>query len=436
MTEGNISRQLLSYAVPLVLGNLFQLTYNAIDSMIVGNFIGKRALAAVGTAGPVMNMMILGISGICIGASVMMSHFFGGNKPEFLKKEMATVMVSGVWFSLLAAAAGFFAVGPLLRLLQVPRNIMDITAAYLRIILAGLPFTFLFNAASSALKAIGDSKTPLKFLIVCSVLNGLLDLVFIGIFHFGIVCSAVTTVAAEALSAIFCILYMYRRVPVLQLRASEFRVDRQLLWQTLQYGGVTALQQACQPVGKLMIQGTVNSLGVDVIAAFNAISRIDDYACLPEQSIAGSITTFVAQNEGAGREERVQKGFGAGMLLEVGYGLLICCAILLFRRPVMGLFVSGEDSAIIGLGSRYFGIMAFFYIFPALTNGIQGYFRGRKQMKLTLLGTLIQIGVRVLLVSVLVPVIGLNGVAFASAGGWLVMLLAEVPYYFYTRKRK
>lgn len=434
MTEGNIPRHLVSYAVPLILGNLFQLTYNAVDSIIVGRFIGKEALAAVGTTSPVMNIIILGISGICIGASVLMSNFFGAKQEDMVKKEMATTAVFGVYFSVVVVAIGILVTRPLLKALYVPQEILDTASSYLRIIFLGAPFTFFYNAIASALKSVGDSKTPLKFLAFCSVLNGILDVVFIGFLGFGITCSAVTTVVAEALSAILCIVYVYRQIPLLQLTPKEFKVDKGLLRQTLQYGSVTALQQSCQPIGKLLIQGAVNPMGVDVMAAFNAVNKIDAYAFTPEQSIANAITTFVAQNSGAGNEERIRKGFRVGLLLEFGYWILICLTILILRKPLMSLFVGNGAAEIIALGSSYLGIMAFFYIFPGFTNGIQGYFRGKKHMKMTLLGTFIQTSLRVVFVYLLTPKMGLSGVAFACAVGWSVMLLVEFPYYFYTRK--
>ncbi len=372
MTEGSISRHLISYSVPLILGNLFQLTYNVVDSVIVGRFIGKEALAAVGTASPVMNIIILGISGICIGASVLMSNFFGGKKEDMVKKEMATTAVFGVYFSLAVVFLGMLITTPLLQALYVPEEILGTASTYLRIIFLGAPFTFFYNAISSAMKSVGDSKTPLKFLAFCSILNGVLDLILIGIFRMGIVCSAATTVAAEALSAVLCIWYVYKKVPLLQLKPSEFRIDKELLRQTLRYGSVTALQQSCQPVGKLLIQGAVNPMGVDVIAAFNAVNRIDSYAFTPEQSISNGITTFIAQNAGAKKEERIRKGFGTGLGLEVCYWVLICTVILVFRNPLMRLFVTGENREIVALGSGYLGLMAFFYVLPGFTNGFQG----------------------------------------------------------------
>jgi len=436
MTEGNISRHLIKYSIPLILGNLLQLTYNAVDSIIVGRFIGKDALAAVGTANPVMNILILGISGICIGASVLMSEFFGAKNDEMLKKEMATTTVFGFFFSILMVAAGIMTARPLLQVLRVPKEILDMATLYLRITYLAVPFTYYYNSVSAALKSVGDSKTPLKFLAFSSVLNGVLDLIFIGGLGFGIACSAITTVIAEAVSAILCIIYVYRKIPILQLEKNEFHIDRKLLKLTLQYGGVTALQQACQPVGKLLIQGAINPMGVDVIAAFNAVNRVDDYAFTPEQSISNGITTFVAQNHGAKNKERIGKGFRDGLMLEFLYWVLICIAITVLKEPIMKLFVTAGNQSIVKLGSYYLSLMAIFYLFPAFTNGMQGFFRGMGNMRITLIGTAVQTGLRVVFVYLLAPVWGIQGVAYACAIGWSVMLAVEIPYYFWYIKRK
>ena len=437
MTQGSITRQLISYSVPLILGNLFQLTYNAVDSIIAGRFIGKEALAAEGMASPVMNLVILGISGICMGAGVLMSEFFGAKQLEKLKREMSTAVLFGLYFSLTVTGMGIIFTPALLRLLHVPEELMKMTAVYLRIIFIGAPFTYFYNALSYALKSVGDSKTPLKFLMFSSVLNGVLDLIFIGGLGFGIVCSAVTTVAAEAVSAGLSVWYVYQKIPLLRLERGEFVMDRGLLKTTLQYGSVTALQQSCQPVGKVLIQGAVNTLGVDVIAAYNAVTRIDDFACLPEQSISHGITTFVAQNRGAQKPERMKKGFGRGLLLEFGYWIGICAVVLLIRNTVLKLFVTGESAeAIAVIGGQYLAIMAFFYIFPAFTNGFQGFYRGMGMMKMTLLGTFIQTSLRVIFTWLLTPSMGISGVAFACAAGWSVMLLVEIPYYFHLQRSR
>lgn len=435
MTEGGVWRHLIRYSIPLILGNLFQLTYNAVDSMIAGRFIGRDALAAEGMASPVMNLVILGISGICMGAGVLMSECFGAKQYEKLKREMATAVLFGFYFSLAVIVAGVWVTPFLLKRLYVPDELMKMTTLYLRIIFLGAPFTYFYNALASALKSVGDSKTPLRFLMISSLLNGVLDLIFIGGLGFGIVCSAVTTVIAEAVSAALSVWYIYHRVPLLRLGLKEMRIDRALLGQTLRYGSVTALQQSCQPIGKLLIQGAVNTLGVDAIAAFHAVTRVDDFAFTPEQSISHGITTFVAQNRGAGKKKRMHTGFARGLALEAFYWVLICVLVLAARRSLVALFVTGEQAeAIIELGARYLGTMAWFYLLPAFTNGFQGFYRGMGMMKMTLLGTFIQTSLRVVCTWLLVPRIGIYGVSFACAVGWSVMLLVEVPYYLHLRR--
>lgn len=435
MTQGGITRHLVKYSVPLIVGNLFQLAYNAVDAIIAGRFIGKEALAAEGMAAPVMNLIILGISGICMGAGVLMSEFFGAKNHEMIKREMATVALFGGFFSAAVALLGILCTPILLGILHVPDELMKMTVVYLRIIFLGAPFTFFYNALASSLKSVGDSSTPLKFLMFSSLLNAVLDLIFIGLLGFGIVCSAVTTVIAEAVSALLSFVYILKKIPLLHPGKDQFKIDRHLLGKTLRYGGVTALQQSCQPIGKLLIQGTINSLGVDMIAAFNAVSRIDDFAFTPQQSISHGITTFIAQNRGAGRTERVRKGLRTGLAMEALYWLFICLAVLAGRGPLMSLFVTGESAGqIVEIGSKYLGTMAFFYLLPAFTNGIQGFFRGMGKMGMTLLGTFIQTSIRVIGTWILAPILGIYGVAFACAAGWTAMLLVEVPVMIRTKR--
>ena len=434
MTNGSIIKHLIGYAVPLVLGSLFQLAYNAVDSIIAGRFIGTEALAATGMAGPVMNILILGISGLAIGAGVIMSAYFGAKEYEMLGRELSTLLGAGLVFSVLAALLGIAFASPLLRVLNAPAEVLDMTASYLRIIFVGLPFTCFYNALSQAMKSVGDSKTPLKFLAASSVLNCVLDLILIGLLGLGIVCSAVTTVVAQAVSALLCALYIKKKIPILKFKGLS--IDKSLLKTTLEYGSVTALQQACQPVGKLLIQSAVNTLGVTVVAAYNAVTRIDDFAFTPEQSISHAITTFSAQNRGAGNMKRVREGFRRGLFLEAVYFVFIASVVLLFNKPIMSLFVSGEDSlTVVAEGHEYLSTMAFFYIFPAFTNGIQGFFRGMGDMKVTLVSTFIQTLFRVIFTFILVPRYGIHGIAYACAIGWSLMLLFEVPYYFHSKRK-
>lgn len=435
MTQGNIPKHLVSFTIPLILGNLLQLTYNAVDSIVVGWFSGKEALAAVGTANPVMNIVILGITGICIGASVLMSELFGAGKYNELKKEISTTLQFGCFFSLFIVLLGLIFSKGILNLLGVPKEILDSATLYLRIIFCAMPFTYLYNAASAAMRSVGDSKTPIRFLAIASILNGCLDIVFVAGLRMGVVGAALATDIAEACSAIFCILYIYKKVPLLRLRKSDIKLDKNLLKKTLQYGSVTALQQSAQPIGKLLIQGVINPLGVDAIAAFNAVSRVDDFAFTPQQGISHAMMTFTAQNRGAKNKKRVIDGFKIGLQVEVCYWIFICIVTLLFKQPIMKLFLSSKETGMISLGVHYLSLMAFFYLLPSFTNGVQGFFRGMGNMRITLVSTIIQISFRVLFVFALVPQFGMEGVAYASLIGWILMLAYEVPYYFrYKRK--
>ena len=433
MTEGSPHGHLWRYALPLLLGNWLQLAYNAVDSIIAGRFIGRNALAAEGIAGPVMNLVILAISGMCIGAGVLMSEYFGAKNYYRLRRTMSTMLLFGAGVCLVVAGLGFLFARQILRGLSVPEEILPITTIYLRITFLGAPFTFFYNAIAAGMKSVGDSKTPLKFLAFSAILNAVLDLVFLGLLHFGIICSAVTTVVAEAVSAGLAARFMVRRVPVLCPEGSHWGVDRGILRNILKYGLPSALQQAIQPVGKVLIQGQVNALGVNTIAAFNAVTRMDDFACIPEQGIGASISTYVAQNRGAGKKERIRPGFRAGIRLELGYFVLICCIALLFRTPIVSMFVTGEGAEeVVRLGSDYLSVMAFFYLWPAMTNGVQGFFRGMGKMYTTAAATLIQTSIRTVSTMFLAPRFGIKGIAFACVFGWSVMLLFEVPYYFAT----
>lgn len=437
MTLGAPREHLWRHALPLLLGNWMQLSYNAVDSIIAGRFIGKEALAAEGIAGPVMNLVILAISGVCIGAGVLMSEAFGAKNQDKLRRVLANTVLSGMMVCFLVAGIGMAATPALLRRMTVPEEIFDITVTYLRITFLGAPFTFCYNALSAGLKSVGDAKTPLKFLAFSAILNAVLDFIFLGWLGFGILCSAATTVFAEAVSAGLAIWYMGKRTPELIPEGSQWRMEWKLVKQLLRYGGPTALQQAIQPVCKVLIQGTVNDLGVTAIAAYNAVTRVDDFACIPEQSISSAISTYIAQNRGAQKPERIRPGFRQGMGLECGYWIFIGLVTLPLKRPIVSLFVTGEGAAeVIDLGSRYLGFMALFYIFPALTNGMQGFYRGMGKMGTTIIGTFLQASTRAACAAILAPRFGISGIAFACAIGWSLMLLFEVPYYWYTCKKR
>lgn len=434
MTSGSIPKHLISFAVPMVLGNLFQLTYNAVDSIIVGRFVGTNALAAVGSANPIMNIVIFFIVGICMGTSVLMSEYFGAGDIKKLKREISTSMIVGMSFTIIMSVGCIFLSKYILLITQTPLEIIPDANLYLTTIFGGLIFTFIYNIYSATLRSMGDSKTPIIFLIFSSILHIFLDIIFVVSFKLGVRGVATSTVISEATSCILCILYVYKKMPLLRFSRSEIVVDKSLLKNTINYSWVTALQQTCLYVGKLLVQGSVNTLGVNSIATFNAVTRIDDFVLTPEQSISNGMTTFTAQNRGGDKYERIKKGFCYGMIIEAIYWLIVIGPVYFGSSHIMKLFVPDSGAQVIHLGVIYLESMAFFYILPGMTNGLQGYFRGMGDLKITLGSTFTQIVVRVICSYIFAPHFGIAGVAFACFVGWIAMLLYEIPQYVKQKK--
>ena len=429
MTEGRIIPQLTEFTIPLVLGNLFQLTYNAADSVIVGKFVGDDALAAVGTAGPVMNMVILFISGMCMGAGILMSTQYGAKKYGHLERQISTTLLGGLAFSIVIAALLVIFAHPLLILLQVPADIIGPAGVYLRIVFTGLIFTFVYNFFSNTLRALGDSKAPLYFLIISAFLNIVLDLFFVVALKWGVPGSAVATVLSEGLCCMCCMIYIKKEVPLLCLGEKWRIFDVPILWRTFTYGITSALQQMCIQLGKLCVQTVVNVQGVAFIAAFTAINRVDDFAMTPQGNIAHAATTFMAQNKGAGKIARMKKGFLSSLILQAVYTTVIAVLVFVFSRQIMELFVSDGSEEVISLGMSYLQLIAFMYFMPSATNVIQGFFRGLGDLKVTLVSTVLNMAVRFLAAWIMIHILGggFECLAWSNFVGWIAMLSFQVP---------
>lgn len=427
LTKGKIMPLLVGFTIPLVLGNLFQLTYNAVDSIIVGQFVGKEALAAVGICNPVMTLMILFLNGLCMGASILMGTQFGAKDYNKLQRQISTTMLSGTVFSAMLSLFCIIFSRPILKLLQVDPAIMDLTVSYMRIIFLGLIFTFLYNFFSSTLRALGDSQTPLYFLIASSLLNIFGDLFFVIVLKMGSNGCAISTVISEMMCCVFCIIYIQKRVEILRLGRKWLVFDNSLLKKTISYGWVSAMQQATVQLGKIGIQAIVNTMGVSVAAAFAVVNRIDDFAYTPEQNIGHAMTALMAQNKGANEKKRMKEGFKCGMVLEFTYGIILFAVCFILARPLMLLFVKDEE--VILHGVKYLRLISFMYILPAATNGIQGYFRGIGDLKITLLSSFINMGVRVIaaIPLVLIMGMGIEALPLSYLAGWIGMLIAELP---------
>lgn len=430
MTSGPITPSLVKFTIPLVLGNLFQLTYNAADSVIVGRFVGEDALAAVGTSNPLMTLAILFINGMCLGAGILVSNAFGAEDYSRLEKQVSTTAIAGAVFSLAFSLLCILLARPLLQLMQVPAEVLPIAVNYLRVVFAGLIFTFFYNFLAATLRALGDSKSALYFLMLSALLNVFGDLFCVAAMGWGVEGAALSTVASEALCCLCCAAYIKVKVPVLCLGRKWLVFEPSMLRQTVQYGWTTAMQQGTVQLGKIAIQAVVNTMGVNAMAAFAAASRVDDFAYTPQQNIGHAMTTLMAQNRGAGKHERVRQGFLAGMRIEAVYGLAIMAVCFFGAGPIMRLFA--DEPEVVALGVRFLRLVSLLYLLPSATNGIQGGFRGVGQLQVTLNSSLLNMGGRVAAAALFVLVfhMDIEALPWSYAVGWLCMLVYELPLLF------
>ena len=433
MTEGNPRSHIFFFAIPIILGNLFQLMYNVVDSIIIARAAGTAALAAVNASSPVFNIIVMGVSGLAIGASVLISKARGAKDDDEIPAALFSLLFLGIIFSLLIMMLGTLASKSILRAIKVPEEILHDASIYLKLIMLGMPFTYSYNSYAAAMRAVGDSKTPLKYLTFSSVLNALLDVIFIVFFGLGVFGAALATVISQAVSALLCFYKAQKTMPLLRLKRKDIKLKPSIIKEILSYGSATALQQSCQPIGKMLIQSSINTLGVTAIAAYGACAKIEAFALVPEQSIASAMMTYVGQNRGAKNKKRIKEGVLSGLTLEVCYWVFICIVLSVFGSFFLSIFINTPE--FIALGMSYLSLMAFFVIEAGFTNGIQGFFRGMGKMKTTILATLTQITTRVIFTFILVPRFGIRGVAFATAAGWTCMLLFIIPRAIYVYRK-
>ena len=427
MTTGSITPLLVNFTIPLVLGNLFQLTYNAVDSIIVGKFVGEDALAAVGTSNPLMTLAILFINGMCLGAGILVSTAIGAGDNKLVERQVSTTAIAGTVFSLAFSLVCILLANPLLRLLQVPEEILPIAVNYLRIVFAGLIFTFFYNFLAATMRALGDSKSALYFLMVSSVLNIAGDLFFVEVLDWGSEGCALSTVLSEAACCALCLVYIRWKIPVLQLGRRWLVFDSSLLKKAVSYGWASAMQQATVQLGKIAVQAIVNTMGVNAMAAFTASNRIDDFAYIPQQNIGHAATTLMAQNRGAGKKDRVRKGFFCGLKIETVYAVCITVLCYVCAEPIIRLFA--DQPKVVELGVRFLRLVSLFYLMPALTNGVQGGFRGLGALKIPLNSSMLNMAGRVAAAAVFVLILHMDieALPYSYAVGWVLMLLYEVP---------
>jgi putative MATE family efflux protein len=427
MTKGSITRHLIYFVIPLILANFLTLTYNAVDSIILGRFIGRTALASVGTSNPLMTFALLFTNGICLGTSILVGHHYGAGNLVELQKQTATGLLTGGVISLFIGLVMAALAPQILTVLQVPGELLPEASSYLRIIMSGLIFSFSYSYFASILRALGDSRSPLFILAVSAALNIAGDLVFVVLLKWGTEGAAISTVLCEALSAACTCAYMFRYIPELRIRREWFVFDRGLIKKTLSYSMVSAVQQSALQIGKLGTQAIVNTMGITVTAAYNVTNRFDDYAMVPLATISHAMTTFMAQNDGAHETRRVLQGFKIGIVISFLYALVFGVFVYACSNLIMQLFT--PDAEIIAEGEKYLLRMCWIYLLCSVTNTMQGFFRGLGQLRITLWSSLININTRVISCAILAFGFGFAflSVPYSMLIGWILMTLFELP---------
>lgn len=429
MTKGNITGHLIAYAVPLVFGNLFQQLYHTVDSVVVGQFYGKEALAAVGAAGPIMNILTFLIVGLSLGASILMASYFGAKDYQHLKDEFATSVLSGLLLTIVLSGISLAGSRLFIRLTQTPEEISAQASLYLQIISLGLIFTFFYNIFSAALRAIGDSRAPLYVLILTTIVNVFLDVFLVGICRLGVPGAAIATIISQAVSALALFVYIWSKVPLLRLGIRDLKLKTSMLKKTIDFSSISAVQQTILYVGRLLVQSGVNALGVDAVAAFNAVSIIDSYVLAP--ATASRHLSRHSPHRTSARKSMTgfRKGFGKMLVIAEIYIILTAVVVLFCRHPLLGIFLKPNETEALRQGMSYLVPMASFYFISGITNTFQGYYRGIGHLMITLFATLVQIPIRVVISYALFGRLGIQAVAIGTTIGWACMVVFELLMY-------
>ncbi len=437
LTQGPITKTLLLFSAPMIAGNLLQQLYNVVDTLIVGHFIGPDALASVGASYALMVFLTSILLGLCMGSGVVFSMRFGAREMDELKNSLFVSFIFIGFITCLITAASFFFIAPIIRLLQIPEDIKEMTKDYLLVIFCGIGFTFLYNYFSSLLRGIGNSAVPLLFLAVSALLNIVLDLFFVVSCSMGVEGAALATVIAQGVSAVSLLVYCAVRVPLLRLERRHMRFEKAMLREISQFSLLTCAQQSVMNFGILMIQGLVNSFGVTVMAAFAAAVKIDSFAYMPVQDFGNAFSTFIAQNYGAKKGERIQAGIRSAIATALIFCLIITAGVCVFAAPLMTIFVDPSETEIIAIGVQYLRIEGACYCGIGCLFLLYGLYRGIGKPFMSLVLTVISLGTRVGLAYLLAPIpaIGLPGIWWAIPIGWFLADATGLLYYRFSSSR-
>lgn len=435
LTTGNETRAIVTFAIPMLIGNVFQQLYQMVDSIVVGQGVGKEALGAIGASVPIIFLMVSLIMGVTMGATIMLSQFYGARDTERLRRTMDTAYIFLFIASVIVSVAGFFLSTPILRAMQTPEEILPHASEYLRIMFIGMIFLFGYNTVGAVLRGLGDARRPLYFLIVASILNVVLDLLFVIGFGWGIAGAAWATVISQGVSFVIGVAYMQRR-PELRTTLRSMRFDRPLFRSMLRIGLPTGIQQSLVSFGFVALTRIVNPFGTDVVAGYTAATRLDSFAMLPAMNLSMAVSTFVGQNLGAGKPERVRRGYAAGMAMGGAISVVLTAVLIVFRDGLIGLF--STDPGVLRYGGEYLTIVTSFYVLFTAMFITGGVLRGAGDTMVQMVITLIALwGVRIPVAALLSGTMGTLGIWWSIPAGWSVGFALIFGYYLTGRwKRK
>ena len=436
MTEGSIVKQVILFAFPLMLGNVFQMLYNTVDSIVVGNFVGTQALAAVGATTMIVNMMVFFFNGFSTGAGVVIANYFGARDMKTLHKTIETTMAATFALSALFTVAGVASVKPMLRFMDTPEDVFDQAAVYLRIYIAGISGLLVYNMGSGILRAVGDTLRPLYFLILTSVLNIILDLVFVLGLHSGIAGVAWATIISQFISAFLILLLLSRSNDIYRLTWKDMKIDRLILVRIFAVGLPAGIQSVITAFSNVFVQSYINYFGSSCMAGWSCYNKLDQFIMLPMQSMAMASTTFVSQNIGAEKERRADRGAVITVGMSVGVTVVIVALLCLFAAPAVELFT--PDQSVVEYGVLFIRANSFFLVFNCVNHVLAGALRGRGDSRGPMVIMLLSfVGIRQVYLYIITRFVANTPflVGFGYPVGWTTCCIIERTDFFLRRRK-
>lgn len=430
MTKGHEATVILFFALPMLLGNVFQQLYNTVDSIVVGKFIGKQALAAVGQSFPVIFVSIALVMGFGMASNILIAQNFGAKRMEKVRAVIGTSITIMIVFSLCVTVLGIIFAPAILSLMKTPKDVYAGAVLYLRIIFAGSLFSFGYNALAAILRGLGDSRTPLYALIISTILNIILDLVFVVFLGWGIAGVGIATVIAQMVALAWTMISIRKNNQVFRMNFLKLEFEGEIFSEIVKIGFPSGIQQGLVGAGLMTITGIVNSFGTNPAAAFSAASKFDSFAIMPAMNIGLAISTFTGQNLGAGKMDRVKRGLRYGLLIALTITCTIAAVFLFFGGTLITLF--SEDKEVIRIGFEYLRIVAMAYIAQTIMFVFSGVVRGSGEAVFPMLMTLTAMWiVRIPLAFILSSFMGTSGIWWSIDVGFMVGMTGSVLYYFF-----